>query len=339
MKIGICFDTAEDYGLTYRHKDYTDFADYITVTEIKSALTFFGFDVILIGNHQKLNKLILEKKNECDLIFNIAEGFNSRNREALIPALLEINNIKHTASDAYAMSLSLNKYHTKLIAKSLSINTPKDYLIKYNDFNKHFLEKINLNFPIILKPNAEGGSMGVLLSRDGKELGKQVKYLLKKYRQNILCEEYISGFEVTVPVIGNGKKAKCLGISTILSKSKGSDFGFYDNSRKLEEDYFGDTYCTANNNFSSQIKQNLTDFSLKIHRELELFDYSRSDFRVTNNGEVFFLEVNPMPALCRNDAFEICANKKGLKYEDVIFKIVQSALTRYDIHYNLKVNL
>lgn len=329
LKVGICYDTSADYGLQYQDINFTDFADLITVSEIKKALEFFGYETQLIGNYISLNQLIINGTFDCDIIFNIAEGFQSRNREGLIPALLEINGIKHTASDAYAMSISLNKFHTKLIARYLGINTPNDCLITYGTSAIDYEKLKKLKLPLILKPNCEGGSMGIVVVNSFKDIEREVNELFKKYKEDILCEEFIDGSEVTIPLIGNDD-VQALGIVTVLSKTNGK-ISVYDNIKKLEPDYEGDTYCTAKIKYSSQTENILIDDSIRIFKHLKLFDYARMDFKVTNDGIPYFLEINPMPALCRNDSYEICGAEKGLTYSDIINKILKSALKRYGI--------
>ena len=62
-----------------------------------------------------------------------------------------------------------------------------------------------------------------------------------------------------------------------------------------------------------------------------MYDYARMDFRVTEDGVPYFLEINPMPALCRNDSYEICGQKLGMTYADIIHEILKSALRRYKL--------
>ena len=328
IKVAICYDTAIDYGFEYQDERFTDFTDLITVSEIKKALEFFGYKTRLVGNCQHLNQLIKTNSLECDIVFNIAEGFKSRNREGLIPSLLEINNIMHTASDAYAMSLSLNKYHTKLIAKDLGITTPEDCLIEYGTNINQYSKLKRLQYPVVIKPNCEGGSMGVVFVEDYEQLEKEVNKLFALYKEDILCEEYIRGAEVTIPLIGNKKDLRALGIVTILSKEKGA-IDIYDNFRKLEPDYEGDTFCTCAIRYPHTTEEQLINNSISLFKHLKMFDYARMDFRVTEDGTPYFLEINPMPALCRNDSFEIAGAQFGLTYADIIHKILTAALNRY----------
>ena len=89
MKIGFCYDTKSDYGVEENNLEYTDFVSLQTVSEIGKAIQQNGYELEYIGNIEKLHNKLITDHFDCDLIFNIAEGFGSRNREALIPSLLE----------------------------------------------------------------------------------------------------------------------------------------------------------------------------------------------------------------------------------------------------------
>lgn len=98
MKIGFCYDTKSDYGYSEENLEYTDFVSLQTVSEIGKAIEKNGYELEYIGNVYKLQNQLIHNTFNCDLVFNIAEGFGSRNREALLPSLLELYKIPHTAS-------------------------------------------------------------------------------------------------------------------------------------------------------------------------------------------------------------------------------------------------
>lgn len=323
MKIGFCYDTKSDYGLTEDNMEYTDFVSLSTVTEIKYALERCGHEVEYIGNLHKLKCRLEDDSLDVDLIFNIAEGFGSRNREALIPSLLEIYNIPCTASDTYGMALNLNKCHTKILASSLGIPVPKDVCFKALD--ETIIEKIEkIGYPIVVKLNLEGGSMGVKLVHNRAEFIKQSQYLIKQYHSEILAEEYIPGKEITVPIIGNGKLAEVLGVVLILHKD-GSDLSLYDCDMKKDGNDITNS-CTTG--LTQKTEKMIRQYSLAIHQFLELRDYSRMDFRVTPDGRPYFLEINTMPSLGRDGSFELCAKASGYEYHEMIGKIVTAAARR-----------
>lgn len=327
MRIGFCYDTKSDYGLEEENMEYTDFVSLHTVTTIKCALERCGHTVQYIGNIDKL-KILLEKHklDGIDLIFNIAEGFGSRNREALIPSLLEIYQIPYTASDTYGMAINLNKQHTKILAASMGIPIPAG--ICFKELDTFAIDKIEkIGYPIVLKLNSEGGSMGVTLVKNKNELIKETDRLISQYHSEILAEEYIAGKEITVPIIGNGSNAQALGVVLILHKN-GTDISLYDSNMKGIDNDITNSLKTG---LLPNVEKSIREYSLLLHRNLDLRDYSRMDFRVSSNGQPYFLEINTMPSLGRDGSFELCGKSLGLEYHEVIGKIVEAASERYNL--------
>lgn len=327
MRIGFCYDIKSDYGLQEDNMEYTDFVSLNTVTEIKRALEKCGHDVKYIGNVYKLKKFLEQGNHKnIDLVFNIAEGFGSRNREALIPSLLEIYQIPYTASDAYGMAINLNKHHTKVLASSMGIPVPLG--VCYKEIDEDVINNIRkMKYPIVLKLNSEGGSMGVTLVQTEAELITETKKLISQYHSEILAEEYILGKEITVPIIGNGDTAKALGVVLILHKN-GMDVSLYDCNMKGAENDITNSLKTG---LAPNVEKAICEYSLLLHRNLDLRDYSRMDFRVTPDGQPYFLEVNTMPSLGRDGSFELCGKSVGIEYHEVIGQIVQVAAERYNL--------
>ena len=325
MKIGFCYDTKGDYGYAEDNLEYTDFVSLHTISEIGKAIEQNGYELEYIGNVYKLRDQLVHNTFNCDLIFNIAEGFGSRNREAILPSLLELYQIPHTASDTYGMSINLNKHHTKILANSIDIPTPKG--VCFNILTEEIINKIpDLGFPFILKPNTEGGSMGLHLIRSMEEFIQQSNYLIKTYSFELLAEEYIEGSEITVPIIGNGEKAEALGVVTILNED-GTDITLYNNSLKQIDNVIN----TTTFKYGDEFKKKIMDYSVRIHNFFGLYDYSRMDFRISQDGQPYFLEINAMPSLCRDCSFEQCGKLAGMTYYQIIGRIIESARMRYGI--------
>lgn len=325
MRIGLCYDTKEDYGIHPSDMLYTDFATLSTVSDIAGALSRAGHSVKFINGINELKELIFHSMlPDVDLVFNISEGFGSRNREGLVPALLEIYNIPFSGSDAYAMSLTLNKHHTKIIANALNIPTPHSILISsLKDIPVH-----SVKYPAVVKPNYEGGSMGVLRVSNSNELIEACEKLFAQYSCQLLCEEYIEGIEVTVPVIGNGEASKAL-CAVVAKHADGRDIDIYSSELK----YFGDIDLRVMGDDQANLRTKLLNYSKHMHDFLGLRDYSRFDYRIARDGTPYLLEINPMPSLDREDTFEIYAQSVGLEYHEIINMIVREAAIRNGINY------
>ena len=323
MKIGFCYDTKSDYGLEESNLEYTDFVSLRTVSEIAQAIERCNYKVGYIGNAQKLNALIKKPHFPYDMIFNIAEGFGSRNRETFVPSLAELYNIPCTASDVYGMAININKYHTKILVRSLGIPTPKE--VYFTSLDDSVLQAVReLGYPFVLNPNSEGGSMGLTLIQTEEEFTQKATTLIEKYAFDLLAEEYIEGSEVTVPIIGNGASAQALGVVTILNEDL-SDIALYDNALKYDDNVIN----SIDFQYGDLVRQKLLDYSAEIHRFFDLRDYSRMDFRVRPDGSTYFLEINTMPSLCRGCSFEQCGKAMGLEYHEIIGKIIDAAWQRY----------
>lgn len=325
MKIGFCYDTKSDYGYSEDTLEYTDFVSLHTVSEIGLAIEKNGYKLEYIGNIYKLHDQLIHDTFNCDFIFNIAEGFGSRNRESLLPCLLELYQIPHTASDAYGMCINLNKYHTKILAESIGVPVPKG--ICFDTLTEEISDRIlTLGFPFILKPNCEGGSMGLYLIHSMKEFIEKAEFLIHTYSFELLAEEYIEGAEITVPIIGNGSTAKALGVVTILNED-GTNIDLYSNSLKQIDNVINTTMFQ----FDEELRKKIMDYSVRIHNFFQLHDYSRMDFRISSNGKPYFLEINAMPSLCRDCSFEQCGKTMGLEYYQIIGNIIDAARSRYNI--------
>lgn len=328
MKIGLTFDKREDYNIESDSEIFADFCSKDEVAYMADAIRERGYEVELIGNMHALNAQILAGSFSCDLVFLADEGIRSRNREAIVPALLELNGIPYVGSDAYAMGLSQNKFHTKLVAASLGIVTPKVIYIPFEMMGSGELEsyiaaemeKLGLSFPIVVKTNCEGYSMGVFKVNNRKELMDKVLWNMENYRQEVLCEEYIPGDEINVPVIGTGSNAYVLGVD-LCKYADGSPIDIFTLWNKCFEPILDEAV-----EYDAQTMETLCDWTLKLHRHMQCRHFSRADYKITRDKKIYFIEMNPRPGLTQNGPFETCAKNCGKTYAEVLDEIIQSAL-------------
>lgn len=322
MKIGIAYDTKDMY--TENDNIYFDFAEEISILSLKKELEKLGHEVRLLGNVCNIKELLKIGNLDCDIVYNTAEGVSSRNREGFIPTLLEINNIPYIGTDAFGLSLTLNKYLTKIIAEYHGIKTPNSCLIPYPDVHKDCKELLkNLSFPIIIKPNYEGNSSGICVCNEIEEAINKINYLLDTYQTEILCEEFIFGKEITVPYID------CLpdgiwGITTV-DVQKSDDF-WLDVNWKVNGDYANiilPVTQTINDQFRNIIKT--------LFKAVGCRDFCRFDFRLTENNEIYFIEANPLPSLFKGGSFDVVGSEYGYTYGETVHLIIETACKRLAI--------
>lgn len=322
MRIGIAYDTKDMYDM--KNEIYNDFADMQSILSLKRELEKMGYEIVLLGNAINIIKLLKENSIICDIVYNTVEGIHSRNREGIIPALLEAYNIPYIGTDAFGLSLTLNKYLTKVIAQHYGIKTPKSILIPYLDFEKNHTENLKkFHFPVILKPNYEGNSSGITVCYHKEQAIEQINNLLSLYRTDILCEEFIFGTEITVPFIDTIPNP--LWDVTTVDVQKSSDF-WLDTNWKLYGDYHNIIL-----DLDSKTKANFEYAVKTLFRGIGCHDFCRFDFRMTPDNKIYFIEANPLPALFMGGSFDVVGRKHGYTYAETIQLIIETACKRLAI--------
>jgi D-alanine-D-alanine ligase len=141
-----------------------------------------------------------------------------------------------------------------------------------------------------------------------------------------MMEEFIAGDEVTVGMIGN-TPPKILGIMHVLPRER-SPYFVYSLEVKRDWERLVEYECPAQ--FDAGVIREITDFSLKVFEVLGCRDFSRLDFRISQDGKPYFLEVNPLPGLNpKSGDIVIMAGKMGCSYWSLITAILEAACQRY----------
>lgn len=319
MRIGLTYDIQTEYGYENFDVQHCDFMSASEVSFLKATLEEMGHSVFLLGNCNQIIQYLCKGEQLPDLVFNMSWGFKGRNREGLMPALLEAFHIPFTGSDAYGCSLCLDKLQTKLIAEHLNIPTPK-YIEIADEID--FPDVLPFPFPVVLKPRAEGSSMGVNLAENMAEAKETVKHLLAEYNEPVLCEQYIMGREIQVPLLVNEKEVHAVNILE-TTMPDGSPIALYNaklkhthNVNKKIADIPINTACK------------LSAYAEELFRYLGCNDFGRADFRVTVKNEIFFLEMAPLPSLQPGGSFHTCCKLSDVNSSMILNRIIASAIRR-----------
>src|SRR6188768_3241772 len=217
MRIGIAFDLKSDFdadasGPEDRLEEYDSTA---TVEAIAGVLKELGHEAQLLGGGRRFVERVLAAPP--DLVFNIAEGFGSRSREAHVPAVCEMLRVPCTHSDPLTLAVTLDKAMAKRLAASMGVTTPRFAVVE----TPEQASDLPLEYPLIAKPLFEGSSMGIRRhSRvaDVAALRREVERLRRDYAQPALVEEFCSGPEFTVGVEGTGSRARVIGVMEIAPR-------------------------------------------------------------------------------------------------------------------------
>jgi len=269
-------------------------------------------------------------ESEPDLIFNLAEGTIGSSREAFYPGLYEQMGIPFTGGNASLLHLNLDKHLTKTVLGSRGIRVPFGTLVTPKD---HIIPG-NLHYPLMIKPNSEGSSIGISqksVVEDSRAAKKIINELLPEYPAGLVLEEFIQGRELSVPFIESypGKILDIVEHTFDLEKT-GGKFNIYDYSLKqgVNEDAVH-VECPAD--ISAGEEKAVLEMAGKVFEFMTCPDLGRVDIRLDQNGKPYFIELNPLPSLHPSASLMVAAKKRGLEFRDVIRLIIRSAARRYGL--------
>ncbi len=239
-----------------------------------------------------------------------------------LQSLLEFRQVKYTGSGVLASVLAMDKDISKIILSSAGIKTPDWFALNKSDFTDY--EKIKLKisrssgFPLVVKPNDEGSTVGLtIVQPDAEDIHlKNSVELALKYSDKILIEQYIKGRELTVPVIGD----EAFPVIEIKPKD-----GFYDYEHKYTKG-MTEYYCPAD--IPESIKIRAAEDALKAHKTLGCAVYSRVDFILDENDNLYCLEVNTLPGMTDTSLVPKSAKANGMSFDDLIGKLIELSLQK-----------
>ncbi|MBG0859738.1 MAG: D-alanine--D-alanine ligase [Bacteroidales bacterium] len=302
-------------------EDTAEFDKQETVDAIDTALRKMGFETEPVGNCFQLIEA-LNAGRTWDLVFNIAEGLYGDGRESVVPAILDQYKIPYVFSGPVILGVSLNKYLTRLIVSAAGVPVSPGMLISSRDD----IKKCNLEYPLFIKPVSEGTGKGIteknLLSSPA-ELKEVAEYLLVRFNQPALVEEYLPGREFTVGVIGSGDEAIAIGGMEIECRNN------YPYSVEFKENY--QEYCKYIP-MAKEFTEECKTVALNVWKALGGVDGGRVDVKADRNGIMCFMEVNPLAGLHPvHSDLPILSRMIDIDYQSLLEMIMKSALKRHNL--------
>ncbi len=316
-----------------------------TVLALVNAIRAGGYEAEFIeGDIRLVEKLPRFKPDIC---FNICESHFGDAREAQVPALLEMLRIPYTGSKVLALALALDKPMTKRVLTYHDLPTPDFQSFERPD------EPLSegMRFPMFVKPSREGTGMGVSaksIVNNEAELREQVAYIIEKYKQTALVEDYIEGREVTVGMVGNliGPVARRLPHNLNAPRIQ-AGLHFFP-PMEVDLSPFADSDTVYSNRLKVQLAADLTYLcpaplddemvdelnwlAAAVFRVCGCLDVARVDFRLDahDNWKPYILEVNPLPGLSPGISdIVIEAAADGIEHTELVLMILHTAMKRY----------
>jgi D-alanine-D-alanine ligase len=239
--------------------------------------------------------------------------------DGTVQGALELLGIPYTGSGVMASSMAIDKVMTKRVMISEGLPTPQYRLLRRGAYGAADIAAVPgaLGLPLIVKPAREGSSIGLtkVTSRDGMA---EAVAQAEKLDADVLCEQFVSGDEVTCPVLGTGAGARALPVIRIVAPD-----GNYDYQNK----YFTDTTqylvpCGLPEGEEAAIQQLVLD----AFRILNCRGWARADVMIDKaTRKPYLLEINTSPGMTSHSLVPMSARAAGISYEDLCVEVLKTA--------------
>ena len=299
--------------------------------EVAETLGKLGHEATLHVLDGSIKSLHSIARIECDLIVNLAESFGGNDTaDYCIAAYLELVGKRFTGSGSHGLLYGQDKAAAKKILEFHGVHTP----VFARSFRGRLDFSHDLEFPVIVKPAREDGSIGIEFSSvvtSIRELMERIDWLHANFDSPVLIEEFVEGREMYVAVLGNEHPEALPVIELDLSKLPegmpriaGAEVKWGKGTRA-----YRDTKSAIAEGLPDETTGLLQQTAIAVYQALELRDYARIDMRLRPDGRVAVIEANPNPWLASKAEFAMAARKSGRNYTQLIEAILDLAMARY----------
>lgn len=313
-----------------------DSDDFETIEKLKVALSKLkNYNFNYINNHATIIADLQKIKDKTDLVFNLCdEGFgNDARKELHIPALLEMMKLPYSGSNPQTLAYCYDKSLIRGIATEIGVPVADAFVITAEEN----LFELNIPFPVIAKPNFGDSSFGITQKNVANSIEELADAILRireqfGYHNPILVEEFLTGAEVSVGIIGNSDNYTILPIIeedySELPEGLPKICGY--EAKWLTDSPYMQTLRSIRATLPTAVEQELINHSLKLFQRLDCKDYCRFDWRLNSKQEPKMLEVNPNPGWCWDGHLAKMSSFGGLDYAQMLEAILQAADLRYN---------
>ena len=306
--------------------------DLVTIEKLKENLSKIpGFEFAYMDRHATLMQSLISHPpryvlNLCD------EGYkNDARMELHVPSILEMLGIPYTGAGPACLAACYNKSWVSAIANEMDIPVPQEIWIDPTN-QSAALPSV---FPALLKPALGDSSVGITAKavvHNAEELLAYFEYMKRELPNvPILVQEFLSGREFSVGVIGNDGMFDVLPILEVdysMLPSSCAPILAYESKWDPSSPYWTSIRYHQAHLEESKHRQ-LVDASLALFDRLECRDYARFDFREDSEGRIKLLEVNPNPGWCWDGKFAIMAQFGHVDYSQMLEMILKAAAERW----------
>jgi D-alanine-D-alanine ligase len=289
-----------------------------------------GWDALALAAPEEPVALIAALRGSgADLVFNLVEALRGEVRlEAAVAWLYELCGVAYTGSPPLSLSLCLQKPLARAVLQAAGVPVPAGRLLERGD------EPLDaLRPPLIVKPSREDASHGITLesvARDEAAARRRARYVIERYQQPALVEEFIDGRELNVSILGEGESSTVMPLAEIDYSEFPAGPRLITYAAKWVEE---SAECrgskpVAARDLDDETAGRVREVALGAYRTLGLRDYGRVDLRLDPSGAPFVLDVNSNPDISPDAGLAKAAARGGLSYPQLIARVVEGALAR-----------
>lgn len=266
-----------------------------------------GYDTIPLTLNGNIIELLPDLK-KVDLVFIALHGGEGENGS--IQGFLKELGIKYNGSGVLASALGMDKNISKVLSQSIGILTPKWKLFNTLEDSLKYNPK---SFPVVVKPNDGGSTIGLTIVHKANEMEAALCYA-DDNGNGILIEDYIPGRELTVTILGG----MVYPIVEIVPSHES-----YDYECKYTEG-MSDYICPAN--LSKSQTESIQKMSINFYNLLQCRGYGRVDFRLDPDGTPWLLELNTLPGMTATSLVPKAVAAEGILFSELIQMIINESL-------------
>lgn len=249
----------------------------------------------------------------ADIVFMALHGENGENGK--IQAAFDLLGVRYTGSDYLSSAIAMNKGMAKQFFLANGIPTPRGISMKKEE-RSDAVASLGLRFPCIVKPCCGGSSIGVTIARDGVAFKEALDEAFR-WEDELIIEEFVEGREFSVGVM-EGKALPIIEIAPLQ--------GFYDYKNKYKA---GSAVETCPANLPEETTKQMQHYAEEVARVIGLDTYSRTDFLMNEDGELFCLEANTLPGMTPTSLLPQEAKAVGMDFNRLCEKIIEISLKKY----------
>jgi D-alanine-D-alanine ligase len=303
-----------------------------TESDILGALRKLGHETRTLGVRDAVHPIRQAVEEWApDIVFNLLDEFQG---EAIydqhVVAFLELLRVPYTGNNPRGLVLARDKALSKKVAMYHRITAPRFFTVRAK---RRVRRPKRMGFPLIVKSLVEEASMGISkasIVRDDEALAARVRFIHERIRTDAIVEEFIPGRELYVGVLGNDR---LVALPPRELKVDGLEPGedliatesLKHNVRYQEKH---GVHVVSARNLPQGLESTLERVSKRIYRMLSLEGYARIDYRLSEEGKLYFLEANPNPELANYEELASAAHRVGISYPELIQRILSLGLRR-----------